>query len=78
MIIELKGYANATRATLSRVTALIIVLAIMCAGTAFAASPSTYNVTFMTARKLQEFRLSNQIRRLSSIKQESLPQMMMS
>ena len=44
MIIELKGYANATRATLSRVTALIIVLAIMCAGTAFAASPSTYNV----------------------------------
>lgn len=44
MIIELKGYANATRATLSRVTALIIILAIMCAGTAFAASPSTYNV----------------------------------
>lgn len=44
MITELKGYANATRATLSRVTALIIVLAIMCAGTAFAASPSTYNV----------------------------------
>lgn len=44
MITELKGYANATRATLSRVTALIIILAIMCAGTAFAASPSTYNV----------------------------------
>lgn len=44
MITELKGYANATRATLSRVTTLIIILAIMCAGTAFAASPSTYNV----------------------------------
>ncbi len=44
MITELKGYANATRYTLSRVTALIIVLAVMCAGTAFAASPSTYNV----------------------------------
>lgn len=41
---ELKGYAKATRETLSRVTALIIVLAVMCAGTAFAASPTTYDV----------------------------------
>lgn len=44
MIKELKGYANATRAALSRATALIIILAVMCACTAFAASPSTYNV----------------------------------
>lgn len=44
MITELKGYAKATRATLSKVTALIVALAILCAGTAFAASPTAYNV----------------------------------
>lgn len=44
MITELKGYVKATRATLSRVTALIMALAVLCAGSAFAASPVSYNV----------------------------------
>ena len=44
MIKELKGYVKATRTTFSKVTALIIVFAILCAGTAFATAPSAYNV----------------------------------
>lgn len=44
MITELKGYAKATRLTFSKVTALILVLAILCAGTAFATVPSAYDV----------------------------------
>lgn len=44
MITELKGYVKATRVTLSRVTALVMAFAVLCAGSAFAASPTTYNV----------------------------------
>lgn len=39
MITELKGYAKATHSAFTRVTALISALALLCAGTAFAASP---------------------------------------
>ncbi len=44
MITELKGYAKATRATFSKVAALILAFAVLCAGTAFAAAPSAYVV----------------------------------
>lgn len=44
MITELKGYAKATRATFWKVTALIMAFAVLCAGTAFAAAPSSYVV----------------------------------
>lgn len=44
MITELKGYAKATRVTLWKVTALIMAFAVLCAGTAFAATPSQYVV----------------------------------
>lgn len=44
MITELKGYAKASRATLWKVTALILAFAVLCAGTAFAAAPSEYVV----------------------------------
>ncbi len=44
MITELRGYVKATRVTLSRVTALVMAFAVLCAGSAFAASPTTYNV----------------------------------
>ena len=38
MISELKGYAKATRMTFSKVIALILALALLCAVTAFAAA----------------------------------------
>lgn len=44
MITELKGYAKATRATFSKVAALILAFAVLCAGTAFAAVPNAYVV----------------------------------
>ncbi len=44
MITELKGYVKATRVTFSKVTALVMAFAVLCAGSAFAASPTTYNV----------------------------------
>lgn len=44
MITELKGYAKATRATFWKVAALIMAFAVLCAGTAFAATPSSYVV----------------------------------
>lgn len=44
MITELKGYAKATRVTFWKVTAMIMAFAVLCAGTAFAASPSPYVV----------------------------------
>lgn len=44
MITELKGYVKATRVTLWKVTALIMAFAVLCAGTAFAATPSSYVV----------------------------------
>lgn len=44
MISELKGYAKATRMTFSKVLALILALALLCAVTAFAAAPSAYVV----------------------------------
>lgn len=44
MITELKGYAKATRVTFWKVTALIMAFAVLCAGTAFAAAPSSYVV----------------------------------
>lgn len=44
MITELKGYAKASRMTFSKVLALILVLALLCAVTAFAATPSAYVV----------------------------------
>ncbi len=44
MISELKGYAKATRMTFSKVIALILALALLCAVTAFAAAPSAYVV----------------------------------
>ena len=44
MITELKGYAKATRMTFSKVLALILALALLCAVTAFAATPSAYVV----------------------------------
>lgn len=42
MITEIKGYVKASRKAFTKVTALIVALAIMCAVTAFAASPSFY------------------------------------
>ena len=44
MITELKGYVKATRATFWKVAALIMAFAVLCAGTAFAAAPSSYVV----------------------------------
>ena len=44
MITELKGYVKATRTTVWKVVALILALAVLCAGTAFAAAPSLYVV----------------------------------
>lgn len=44
MITELKGYVKATRMTVWKVVALILALAVLCAGTAFAAAPSLYVV----------------------------------
>lgn len=44
MITELKGYVKATRTTVWKVVALILALAVLCAGTAFAAAPSAYVV----------------------------------
>ncbi len=44
MISELKGYAKASRMTFSKVIALILALALLCAVTAFAATPSAYVV----------------------------------
>lgn len=44
MITELKGYVKATRTTVWKVVALILALAVLCAGTAFAAAPSVYVV----------------------------------
>lgn len=44
MITELKGYAKATRATFWKVAALILAFAVLCAGTAFAATPNAYVV----------------------------------
>ena len=44
MITELKGYVKATRTTVWKVVALISALAVLCAGTAFAAAPSLYVV----------------------------------
>ena len=44
MITELKGYVKATRATFWKVAALIMAFAVLCAGTAFAAVPSSYVV----------------------------------
>ncbi len=46
MIKEIRGYAKATRISFMRVTALIAVLAVLCAGTAFAATGETYIVDF--------------------------------
>lgn len=43
MITELKGYVKATHTALTKVVALILALAVLCAGTAFAAS-SSYTV----------------------------------
>lgn len=40
MLTELKGYAKATHTALTKVVALILALAVLCAGTAFAASSS--------------------------------------
>ena len=42
MITEIKGYVKVSRKAFTKVTALIVALAIMCAVTAFAASPSFY------------------------------------
>ena len=42
MITEIKGYVKVSRKAFTKVTALIVALAIMCAVTAFAASPSVY------------------------------------
>lgn len=39
---ELKGQVKATRKTILRVTALIMAIAVLCAGTAFAATSETY------------------------------------
>lgn len=44
MIKKLKGFAKASFAARSRVAALILAIAVLCAGTAFAASPSAYAV----------------------------------
>ena len=44
MITELKGYVKATRTTFWKVAALIMAFAVLCAGTAFAAAPSSYVV----------------------------------
>lgn len=44
MITELKGYVKATQTTVWKVVALILALAVLCAGTAFAAAPSLYVV----------------------------------
>lgn len=44
MIKEIRGYAKATRVSLMRVTALIMALAVLCAGTAFAATSDLFVV----------------------------------
>ena len=44
MITEIRGYAKAVRFSLMRVTAVILVLAVLCAGTAFAATGDLYIV----------------------------------
>lgn len=44
MVKEMKGNEKVARKTLYRVTALIVAIALLCAGTAFAASPDVYNV----------------------------------
>lgn len=44
MITEIRGYAKAVRISLMRVTAVILVLAVLCAGTAFAATGDLYIV----------------------------------
>lgn len=44
MITEIRGYAKAVRVSLMRVTAVILVLAVLCAGTAFAATGDLYIV----------------------------------
>lgn len=41
---EIKGYAKATRHIVVRVTAIVLAIAILCAGTAFAATSETYVV----------------------------------
>ncbi|MEG1846030.1 MAG: hypothetical protein RR239_03920, partial [Oscillospiraceae bacterium] len=44
MITELKRYAKMPGAIFYKVAALIVAFAILCAGTAFAAAPKSYNV----------------------------------
>lgn len=44
MITEIRGYAKAVRFSLMRITAMIIILAVLCAGTAFAATGGLYIV----------------------------------
>ena len=44
MINKIKGYAKASRHNIVRVMALILAIAVLCAGTAFAATSETYIV----------------------------------
>ncbi|MBO5944117.1 MAG: hypothetical protein J6Q50_02330 [Clostridia bacterium] len=44
MINKIKGYAKASRHNFTRVVALIMAIAVLCAGTAFAATSETYIV----------------------------------
>ena len=44
MITELRGYAKAIRPKLTRLSAVVLVLALLFAGTAFAAAPDAYAV----------------------------------
>ena len=59
MISELKGYAKATRMTFSKVIALILALALLCAVTAFAAAPSAYVVDIYDGTEITRVETTN-------------------
>lgn len=61
MISEMKGNEKKTRRTVSRVTALVLVLALVCALTAFAASPEVYNVDIYDGNEVTRVSTSKSI-----------------